>query len=107
MAKKEMEYAPGEKDMIVMKHTYEVEYPDRTEYLSTQLVDYGLDDGTTSMSRTVGIPVAIAARLVLEGKINLTGVQIPIIPELYNPILDELEAENIKFHDKVDKVVKK
>eukprot|EP00754_Rhynchopus_humris_P004214 Rhum_TRINITY_DN12157_c0_g1::Rhum_TRINITY_DN12157_c0_g1_i1::g.49770::m.49770/K00293/LYS9; saccharopine dehydrogenase (NADP+, L-glutamate forming) len=107
IAKKEMEYAPGEKDMIVMKHTYEVEYPDRTEFLSTQLVDYGLDDGTTSMSRTVGLPVAIAADMVLSGKIALTGIQIPIIPELYNPILDELAANNIIFHDKTDKVVKK
>eukprot|EP01064_Diplonema_japonicum_P031419 TRINITY_DN5613_c0_g1_i1.p1 TRINITY_DN5613_c0_g1~~TRINITY_DN5613_c0_g1_i1.p1 ORF type:complete len:461 (+),score=197.79 TRINITY_DN5613_c0_g1_i1:57-1385(+) len=105
--KNEMEYATGEKDMIVMKHTYEVEYPDRTEYLSTQLVDYGLDDGTTSMSRTVGLPVAIAARLVLEGKIALTGIQIPIVSEIYNPILDELAKENIIFEDNVDKVVKK
>ena len=105
--KKEMEYAEGEKDMIVMKHTYEVEYPDRTEYLSTQLVDYGLDDGTTSMSRTVGLPVAIAARMVLQKTITLTGIQIPIVPELYNPILDELAKENIVFHDYTDKVVKK
>ena len=105
--KSEMVYAEGEKDMIVMKHTYTVEYPDRTEYLSTQLVDYGLDDGTTSMSRTVGLPVAIAARMVLEGQIKLTGIQIPIIPEIYNPILEELAKENIIFKDTVDKVVKK
>eukprot|EP01061_Rhynchopus_euleeides_P041492 TRINITY_DN723_c0_g1_i1.p1 TRINITY_DN723_c0_g1~~TRINITY_DN723_c0_g1_i1.p1 ORF type:complete len:445 (+),score=239.58 TRINITY_DN723_c0_g1_i1:58-1392(+) len=105
--KPEMQYAPGEKDMIVMKHTYEVEYPDRTEFLSTVMTDYGLDDGTTSMSRTVGIPVAIAARMVLQGSIKLTGIQIPIVPDIYNPILDELEKEGVVFHDATDKVVKK
>eukprot|EP01059_Diplonema_ambulator_P030293 TRINITY_DN512_c0_g1_i1.p1 TRINITY_DN512_c0_g1~~TRINITY_DN512_c0_g1_i1.p1 ORF type:complete len:446 (+),score=260.74 TRINITY_DN512_c0_g1_i1:50-1387(+) len=107
LAKKEMEYAEGEKDMIVMKHTYVVEYEDRTEYLSTTMTSYGLDDGTTAMSRTVGLPVAIAARMVLEGRITLTGIQIPIIPDIYNPILEELANEGIIFEDAVDNVVAK
>ncbi|KAJ9435171.1 putative saccharopine dehydrogenase [Diplonema papillatum] len=102
-----MYYAEGEKDMIVMKHTYEVEYSDRTEYLSTQLVDYALDDGTTSMSRTVGIPVALATRMVLEGTITGSGIKIPIVADIYNPILDALAKEGIVFEDTVDKVVKK
>lgn len=59
------------------------------------------------MSRTVSLPVAIAVRLVLDGKFTKTGLQIPIIPELYNPILDELESLNIKFVEKVEKVTKK
>ncbi len=59
------------------------------------------------MSRTVSLPVGIAVRLVLQGHIKLTGLHIPIIPELYNPILDELEQLNIKFVDRVDKVEKK
>jgi hypothetical protein len=56
------------------------------------------------MSRTVSLPVAIAVRLVLEGKIKLTGLQIPIVPELYNPILNELDQLGIKFVEKVEKV---
>jgi len=56
------------------------------------------------MSRTVSLPVAIATKLVLQGKLDhLTGLVIPTLPELYNPILDELESMNIKFHDKLEK----
>lgn len=50
------------------------------------------------MSRTVGLPVAIAARLVLEGKIKLVGLQFPIIPEVYEPILGKT---NIKLRSTI------
>lgn len=59
------------------------------------------------MSRTVSLPVAIAIRLVFEGKISLKGLQIPIIPEFYVPILAELETYGIKFVEKVVKSVPK
>ena len=49
------------------------------------------------MSRTVGYPVGIAAKLITEGKIKLTGVQIPVVPEIYQPILTELESMGICF----------
>ncbi len=49
------------------------------------------------MSRTVGYPVGIAARLITEEKITLTGVHIPVVPEIYHPILKELESMNICF----------
>eukprot|EP01117_Protostelium_nocturnum_P007534 TRINITY_DN269_c1_g1_i1.p1 TRINITY_DN269_c1_g1~~TRINITY_DN269_c1_g1_i1.p1 ORF type:complete len:454 (-),score=179.61 TRINITY_DN269_c1_g1_i1:65-1426(-) len=108
LAKEKWVYAPGEVDMLVLKHTFEVEYPDRTETVTSTMVDYGLPNGETSMSRTVSLPVAIAIRLVFEGKLNLTGLQIPIIPEMYNPILEELESSfNIKFVEKVVKSVPK
>jgi len=63
-------------------------------------VDYGIKGGDSSMSRTVSLPVAIACHLILQGKFTRPGLQIPTIPELYNPILDELEAMGIKFVDK-------
>jgi saccharopine dehydrogenase (NADP+, L-glutamate forming) len=49
------------------------------------------------MARTVGLPLGIAARLVLEDRINLTGLHIPIVPELYIPVLQELEHQGIRF----------
>jgi len=56
------------------------------------------------MSRTVSYPVAIAARLVLEGKYkHLVGLQLPLTKEFYEPILHELETLGIKFHDKLIK----
>jgi len=103
LCKEKLVYKPGERDMLVMKHDFDVVYPDRREHIVCTLLDYGIKNGDSSMSRTVSLPVAIAIRLVLEGKITLTGLQIPTIPELYNPILDELESLGIKFNHWVAK----
>lgn len=90
-------YAPGERDMIVMKHFFGAVYPDgRKEERSSTLVAYGEPGGPTAMARTVSLPVAIATRLIAEGKIKARGVQIPVIPEIYDPILDELESLGIR-----------
>jgi len=101
-----MQYAAGERDMLVMKHTFVTEFPaekKRRTYV-TELIDYGIKNGDTSMSRTVSYPVAIATRLVLEGKYkHLTGLQLPMTKQLYEPILNELEQLGIKFHDKLAK----
>ncbi|KAL6060132.1 saccharopine dehydrogenase (NADP+, L-glutamate-forming) [Balamuthia mandrillaris] len=95
-----MQYKPGERDMILMKHEFIATYPDdKQEKITCMLIDYGISNGDTSMSRTVSLPVAIATRLVLEGKYTKPGLSIPIVPELYNPILDELETLGIKFVD--------
>ena len=53
------------------------------------------------MSMTVGLPVAIATKLLLTGKINLKGVHIPLQPEIYDPILSELETFGIRFVDEI------
>ena len=52
------------------------------------------------MSRTVGLPCAISTKLVIEGKIGLTGVHIPVIPEIYDPVLDELTRLGIEFKER-------
>jgi saccharopine dehydrogenase (NADP+, L-glutamate forming) len=95
-----LQYAPGERDMIVMHHEFIAEYQDRKEKLTSILIDYGIPNDNSSMSRTVALPVAIASRMILEGEINLTGVHRPIHPEIYKPILKELEDYNIKFKEK-------
>jgi len=93
-----MQYKEGERDMLLMRHTFDVEYENGTkEILTCTLVDFGIKNGDTSMSRTVSLPVAIAVRLVLEKKFTKVGLQLPIVPELYNPILEELEKLGIKF----------
>jgi saccharopine dehydrogenase-like NADP-dependent oxidoreductase len=94
---KKMSMEPGDRDMVVMLHEFIAEFPDKKEYITSTLVDYGIPNGDTSVARTVGIPCAIAVRMVHTGKIELKGVHIPIKPEIYNPILDELEEHNIKF----------
>jgi len=98
----EMKYAPGERDMLIMQHEFIAKYSDRTERTTSTMIDYGIPHGDSSMSRTVGLPAAIATRLILEGKINLTGVQVPVMPEIYEPVLAELESMGIKFTEKTE-----
>lgn len=94
---KKLEFKPGERDMIVLFHDFSAEYPGKKERITSILVDHGIPKGDSAMSRTVSLPAAIAVRNMLEGKFNkIKGVQIPIIPEIYNPVLDELETLKIK-----------
>jgi len=94
-----LNYAPGERDMLVMHHEFIAEYPDKKQKITSTMIDYGIPNGDSSMSRTVALPVAIASRMVLEGKINLTGVHRPIIPEIYEPILEELATLGISLEE--------
>jgi saccharopine dehydrogenase (NADP+, L-glutamate forming)/spermidine synthase len=95
-----MQYTPGERDMIVMHHEFLVQYPDKKQKVTSTLIDYGIPNGNSSMSRTVALPVAIASKMILDGEITLTGVHRPIIPEIYEPILKELESLDIKMNEK-------
>ena len=95
-----LQYAPGERDMIIMYHEFTAEYPDKKQKITSTLIDYGIPNGDSSMSRTVALPVAIASKMILDGKINLTGVHRPILPEIYEPILKELERLDIKMDEK-------
>ncbi|MFH1213985.1 MAG: saccharopine dehydrogenase C-terminal domain-containing protein [Candidatus Neomarinimicrobiota bacterium] len=90
-----MSYAPRERDMIVLYHEFMAEYPGKKEKITSTLVDFGIPGGDSSMARTVSLPAAIATRLILKGKIKLTGVLAPVMPEVYNPVLDELETMDI------------
>jgi saccharopine dehydrogenase-like NADP-dependent oxidoreductase len=96
-----MQYAPGERDMLVMHHEFIAEYKDKKQKITSTLIDYGLPNGDSSMSRTVALPVAIASRMILEGKIRLTGVHRPIVPVLYDPILQELASLGIALEEHV------
>ena len=94
---KKMSYLPGEKDMIIVHDEIEVEFPGRRErHLSTMRVE-GVPHGDSAMSRAVSLPAAIASRLILEGKIDLSGVQMPMLSEIYEPVLTELEEYTFTF----------
>jgi saccharopine dehydrogenase-like NADP-dependent oxidoreductase len=98
-----MAYQPGERDMIVMQHEFVAEYPDRKEAITATMIDYGIPHGDTSMARTVGLPAAIAVRLILHGEFSgLTGVHVPVIPEIYEPVLAELAELGIGLTEKVE-----
>lgn len=93
-------YAEGERDMIVLHHEFEAELPggSRKRILST-LVEKGIPGGDSAMARTVSLPAAVASRLILAGEIQLTGVHIPVQPEIYNPVLAELETLGIRCQE--------
>jgi saccharopine dehydrogenase-like NADP-dependent oxidoreductase len=94
-------YLEGEKDLLIQHHEFTAEYPDhKKEKVTSTLIDMGIPGGDTSMSRTVGLPVAIATKLIAEGKIDLTGVHIPVVPEIYEPVLAELKTLNIAFTER-------
>ena len=94
-------YAGRERDMIVLQHEFLARTESgRSERIVSTLIDYGVPGGDSSMSRTVGLPAAIAARLVLEGRIRMTGVQVPVHPEIYGPVLEELGTLGVHFEEK-------
>ena len=88
--------------MLVMQHEFGVEYPDRTEKITSTMVDYGIPDGDSSMSRLVGLPAAIAAKMILQGEIDLTGVYTPTIPAIYEPVLAELATLGVSFRETIE-----
>ncbi len=110
-----------DKDMIVMLHELEYElpaiHPDRTatrtgadaasapaavkHSVSSSLIVKGEDHLHTAMAKTVGLPLGIAAKLILEGEIRLSGLHIPILPEIYTPVLRELAEEGIRFKETI------
>ena len=93
-----MMISEGERDMVVMQHTFLAEYPDgKQEIIKSRMLDFGTLKTDTSIARTVALPAACAVEMLLEGKIKTTGVHIPVIPEIYNPILDHLETMDIKM----------
>lgn len=79
-----------ERDMIVMWHKFTFLEGEEYKVINSTLVATGDHNSDTAMAKTVGLPVGIAARLILEGKISMKGVRVPIFPEIYNPILKEL-----------------
>ena len=92
-----MALSKDEKDMIVMHHEFIAVYDNQKEYLTSTLVNYGEPNGDSAVARTVAYPAAIAVKLILNKTIDQTGVHIPIKPEIYLPILKELETMDISF----------
>lgn len=82
-------------DQIVMWHQFIYIQNGQQHEIQSTLVDEGKPDGPTAMARTVGLPMGIAAKLLLENKINLRGVQIPVSKQLYVPLLKELSNHAI------------
>ena len=97
---KKWNFEEKDKDMIVMQHDFDYQKNNRLLNKKSTLVVYG-DENFSAMSKTVGLPLAIATKLILENKINYYGVKIPDISMIYEPILKELEDYKINFNESV------
>ncbi len=89
----------ADRDMILMLHEFEYEMNGENHFLKSSLIVKGENALRTAMAKTVGLPLGIAAKLILENKMELRGLHIPIIPEIYEPVLEELALEGIRFHE--------
>ena len=89
-----------DKDMIVMSHKFTYYAGGKTKQINSSMVYIGKDQTYTAMSDTVGLPVAICSKMILNGTIKLKGVQMPLAKEIYEPVLKELEEYGVKFTEK-------
>jgi saccharopine dehydrogenase (NADP+, L-glutamate forming) len=90
-----------DKDMIVMQHQFEyITNKNENKKINSSLVVKGENQLYTAMAKTVGLPLAIATKLILQDKIKVRGVVIPTLKEIYEPLLSELELFGIKFEEK-------
>ncbi|NCG28881.1 MAG: saccharopine dehydrogenase [Bacteroidetes bacterium] len=92
--------AENDIDMIVMYHLFGYELNGEKKKIESHMVIKGEDRVRTAMAKTVGLPVAIAARMILNGRITTPGVHIPISKEIYTPILEELQQQGIVFEER-------
>lgn len=89
-----------DKDMIVMFHEFEYEAGGRKSEIRSSLIVKGENSLHTAMAKTVGLPLGIAAKLILNDTITTTGLHIPIIKEIYEPVLKELELYGVAFEER-------
>ena len=87
--------------MIIIQHEFEYKIKDKNKKLISTLVMKGKNEYHTAMSRLVGIPLGIFVKQVMLGKITQTGVNIPVVKEVYQPVLEELKEYGVDFREKL------
>jgi saccharopine dehydrogenase-like NADP-dependent oxidoreductase len=97
---KKMMLADDERDVVLLQHNILAAYPNGSkEVIKSSLIDYGSPSTNTAIASTVALPAAIAARMILEKKIMLSGVYRPVLPQIYIPVLNELKTLGIKMEE--------
>ena len=92
---------PLDKDMVVMQHQFEYEIGGKLQRLISSFVTIGENAKHTAMAKTVGLPLGILAKLILEDRIPLSGIQIPVVKEIYIPVLKELDQLGVCFEREI------
>lgn len=94
-----------DKDMVVMQHQIEYERKGVLVKLTSTMVVTGESRQHSAMAKTVGLPMAILAKKILLDEINIkniTGVRIPVMQEVYVPVLKELKKNGIEFMETIE-----
>uniref|UniRef100_A0A452RMH3 Alpha-aminoadipic semialdehyde synthase, mitochondrial n=1 Tax=Ursus americanus TaxID=9643 RepID=A0A452RMH3_URSAM len=95
---RKLSYGPGERDMIVMRDSFGIRHPSgHLENKTIDLVVYGDINGFSAMAKTVGLPTAMAAKMLLDGEIKAKGLMGPFSKDIYGPILERIKAEGIVY----------
>ena len=92
------------KDMVAIVHEIEADFPDQNkkgERITSSFVEYGEAGGYTAIAKTVGLPAAIAAKLILTDQLPISGCHIPTHPAVYSKVLPELGAAGLNFKEKI------
>lgn len=93
---------PNDLDLVVMQHQFVYKQDGKNYKLTSSLAAKGKDQVYTAMANTVGLPAAICVKMVMNEQIKAKGVVIPVVDEIYNPVLKELQNFNINFTEKVE-----
>ena len=104
LLERNLEMKLTDKDMVIMLNEIEFSLSGRKQQIRSWLIVKGEDKTHTAMAKTVGLPLGIAAKLILENQITVTGLHIPVIAEIYQPVLRELELNGIKFNDQTAEI---
>ncbi len=97
---RKMSLGPDDQDAVMMQHVFLAEYPDgRREVIKSSLIDYGSPSDNTAIARTVALPASIAVKMILDGKLDLSGVHRPVVPQIYIPVIGELKKLNISMNE--------
>jgi hypothetical protein len=101
---KNLALQPDDKDMVIMQHEIEFDKLGKKYKSTSTLLLIGENDVRTAMAKTVGLPLGIAAKLVLEGTIQAKGLHIPVSKEIYEPVLQELKLHGIEFIERIEEL---
>ncbi len=101
---KKLTLQPADKDMVVMHHEIEFSREEKNYRATSTMILNGENETQTAMAKTVGLPLALAAKLILNNTIALKGLHIPVVKEIYKPLLHELALEGIVFTEEIIEV---
>jgi len=86
-----------DRDMVVMRHEIDYDLMGKSHCWTSTMIQKGEDEKHTAMTKLVGLPLAIATKLIMLKEIKRYGVSIPVYSDIYKPVLKELSSHGVTF----------